>query len=209
MKKLILIGGGGHCKSCIDVIEATNEFKIVGIIDQKKRVGTSLLSYPIIGTDENLLDFKGFADFFFITLGQIGLAKRRKELFDFLQTNKLKMPTIISPFAIVSKHTQINEGTIIMHHAIVNADSSIGKNCIINSKALIEHDAKILDHTHISTGAIINGNVTIKENCFVGSNTTVNLGLSIKENSIIASHSLVTKSLMKSGNYKGIPAYEF
>ena len=26
MKNLILIGGGGHCKSCIDVIESVNEY---------------------------------------------------------------------------------------------------------------------------------------------------------------------------------------
>ena len=36
MKKpeIILVGGGGHCKSCIDVIEAESRFTIKGIIDQ-------------------------------------------------------------------------------------------------------------------------------------------------------------------------------
>ena len=33
MKKIILIGGGGHCRSCIDVIESTKMFKIIGIIN--------------------------------------------------------------------------------------------------------------------------------------------------------------------------------
>jgi FlaA1/EpsC-like NDP-sugar epimerase len=36
MKKIILIGGGGHSKSCIDVIENENKYKIVGIVDKKK-----------------------------------------------------------------------------------------------------------------------------------------------------------------------------
>ncbi|MBI4309254.1 MAG: acetyltransferase, partial [Candidatus Omnitrophica bacterium] len=36
-KNLILIGGGGHCKSCIDVIESENKFKIAGIVDTKER----------------------------------------------------------------------------------------------------------------------------------------------------------------------------
>ena len=32
-KNIILIGGGGHCKSCIDVIEAEDKFEIAGIVD--------------------------------------------------------------------------------------------------------------------------------------------------------------------------------
>jgi len=38
MKKIILLGGGGHCKSCIDVIENENIYKIAGIIDKKKKI---------------------------------------------------------------------------------------------------------------------------------------------------------------------------
>ena len=34
MSKIILIGGGGHCKSVIDIIEQDNKFKIAGIIDK-------------------------------------------------------------------------------------------------------------------------------------------------------------------------------
>ena len=35
MRKIILIGGGGHALSCIDVIEHEKKFKIVGIVDDK------------------------------------------------------------------------------------------------------------------------------------------------------------------------------
>ena len=31
-EKIILIGGGGHCKSCIDVIEAQGRFQIMAIV---------------------------------------------------------------------------------------------------------------------------------------------------------------------------------
>lgn len=209
MKKLLLIGGGGHCKSCIDVIELTKKFQIIGIIDQEAMLNTTVLGYPVIGTDDSILNFKNEADYFFVSLGKITHSLKRKELFIFLEKNNLNIPTIISPSALVSNHAVIQSGTIIMHHAIVNANAHIGKNCIINSKALIEHDATIDSHSHISTGTIVNGNATIKENCFIGSNSTVNLGVTIHENSIIASQSLVTKSLTKAGNYRGIPVDKF
>ncbi len=35
-KQIILIGGGGHCKSCIDVIESENKYNILEIIINHK-----------------------------------------------------------------------------------------------------------------------------------------------------------------------------
>ena len=37
MEKIILIGGGGHCKVIIDIIKSTNEYEIVGITGEFMR----------------------------------------------------------------------------------------------------------------------------------------------------------------------------
>ena len=47
MNKIILIGGGGHCKSVIDVIEQEARFEIAGIIDKPELLGTKILGYPV------------------------------------------------------------------------------------------------------------------------------------------------------------------
>ena len=52
-ENLILLGGGGHCKSCIDVIESTSLFKIAGILDPKEPKGLKILGYEILGDDRN------------------------------------------------------------------------------------------------------------------------------------------------------------
>lgn len=191
MNKLVLIGGGGHCKSCIDVIEIENKFEIVGILDIKEKVGQKVLGYEIIGDDEDIEKYSKEGYFFLITLGQIKTPDLRVKIFETLKSMNAKIATVISPLAYVSKHAEIAEGTIIMHHALVNADSKIGQNCIINSKALIEHDTVIENHCHISTGAIVNGNVSISEKSFVGSNSTIVHGAKVTENSFIKAGSLV------------------
>ncbi len=38
-ERIILIGGGGHCRSVIDVIELSNKFEILGIIDREENLG--------------------------------------------------------------------------------------------------------------------------------------------------------------------------
>ena len=48
MKKILLIGGGGHCKSVIDVIEQEGQFQIVGIIDKAELFGTDVLGFEVV-----------------------------------------------------------------------------------------------------------------------------------------------------------------
>jgi len=47
VKDIILFGGGGHCKSVIDVIESEGSYKIRGIIDKEEMVGKNVLGYPM------------------------------------------------------------------------------------------------------------------------------------------------------------------
>lgn len=171
-EKIVLLGGGGHCHSVIDVIEQENKYQIVGIIDKKELLGTNVLGYKIIANDDDLEEIYKTCKNAIITVGQIESNHVRVKLFNRLKEIGFKLPIIISPIAYVSKHSFIDEGTVIMHHALVNANVKIGKNCIINSKALIEHDVIIEDNCHISTASVINGAVLVKANTFFGSNAT-------------------------------------
>ncbi len=170
--KILLIGGGGHCISVIDVIELEDKYTIAGIIDKKELLGQEILGYNVIGCDDDLTELFKTYKYAVITVGQIKSNKLKVKLFNLAKNIGYTLPTIISPLAYVSKHATIEEGSVVFHHALVNTNAKIGKNCIINSKALVEHDVVVEDHCHISTGAILNGGVVVKTNIFFGSNAT-------------------------------------
>jgi sugar O-acyltransferase (sialic acid O-acetyltransferase NeuD family) len=191
MDKIILIGGGGHCKSVIDVIEQEGRFQIAGIVDKPELLGSSVLGYSIIGNDSDLLFLAKKYKYAIVTTGQIKSSLLRIKLFNLAIESGFKLPNIISPFAYVSNHAKLGEGTIIMHGVVVNASVSIGKNCIINSKALIEHDSTIEDFCHIATNALINGGVIVRQGSFVGSGVITKQYIEIKKDSFIKAGSLV------------------
>ncbi len=194
-KKIILIGGGGHCKSCIDVIESGGEFEIIGIIDSNLELkGKELFGYKFLGDESELKNLRCEVENILITVGQIKTSSIRVKLFNILKEFDFKFPIIKSKHAIVSKYAKIDEGTIIMHGVIVNASAKIGKNCIINSKALIEHDVSIGDFCHISTGACINGGVVIGEHSFIGSNSVFKQYINIAPYSIIQAGATILNS---------------
>lgn len=172
-KQIILIGGGGHCRSVIDVIEQENIYEIAGIVDKPNRVGEFVLGYEIITSDDKIKELYKIYEYAFVAVGHVTSNEARVRIFKELKEIGFKIPTIISPLAYVSKHAQIGEGTIVMHHALVNANVQIGLNCIINTKSLVEHDSIIENNAHISTSATVNGGVRVKENSFIGSNSTI------------------------------------
>ncbi len=202
MHNLVLIGGGGHCKAVIDVIELENKYKIVGILDIKSTIGEFILGYPIIGTDDYIDNHPDM--YYIITLGDL---KQRRIIYNRLISVGANIATIISPLAHVSNYcTSIKHGSVIMHHAIVNSHCKIGTNCIINTRSLIEHDAIIGDNCHISTGSILNGNVLVGNDCMIGSGAIVLQQIKIGNNSIVGAGSIVTKDVLSGLTVVGNPA---
>jgi sugar O-acyltransferase (sialic acid O-acetyltransferase NeuD family) len=188
--KLILIGGGGHCRSCIDVIEAEGMWAIAGVLDSGLRIGERVFDYPVVGTDEDIPRLAGESRQFLVTLGQIKSADRRMALYARVRAAQGKLPVIVSPHAHVSPRASVGQGSIVMHGALVNAGARVGENVILNSMALIEHDAEVGDHCHISAGARINGGANVAARSFVGSGAVVFHGARMPESTQVPAGSV-------------------
>lgn len=205
-KNIILLGGGGHCKSCIEVIESGRIYNITGFFDDDETQTLPDFPYPRLGDQSLLPDFVKPDTDFLVAIGQIKSALLRKRLFTLISQNKGSHATVISPFSIVSSRSSVGEGSIIHHQVIVNANSHIGKNAILNNKSLVEHDCVVGDHCHISTGTVLNGGCNIGNEVFVGSNSVLIQGVSVASRVVIGAGSVVTTSITEPGVYVGNPA---
>lgn len=204
-ENLILIGGGGHCKSCIEVIEETGKYCIAGILDIKEHIGNSVSGYKISGSDEDLDTLCGEGHLFLITIGQIKSGSLREKLYQRIKNLSGRLASVVSPKAHVSNSAVIGEGTIIMHGTIVNAHAEIGVNNILNTGSCVEHDVITGGHCHISTHAVINGECRIGENVFIGSNAVIINGVSIISGTVIGAGSVINKNIEVAGTYAGNP----
>lgn len=203
-KNLILIGGGGHCKSVIDVAESAG-YNILGILDMPEEVGKPVLDYTVIGTDDDIPQYADKAEFI-ITVGFIKNPSIRVRIFDKVKQAGGKLSTIVASTAHVSRYATLGEGTVVMHQAVVNAGAKIGENCIINTFCNIEHDAVIGAQCHISTGTMVNGDCKVGERVFIGSQSVLANGITVGEDIIVGAGSVVRKSISEKGVYAGNPA---
>lgn len=192
---ILLVGAGGHARSCIDVIEEHGLYRVAGLVGTAAELGSYCMGYQVMATDDNLAELVQTYRHAMVVVGQISTSAPRRKLYALLTGLGYECPTIVSPRAYVSKHAHLGAGTVVMHGAIVNAAARVGSNCIINSRALIEHDATIGDHCHISTGAIVNGSARVGSGSFLGSTATVRDGITLGENCVVAMGMPVRKDL--------------
>lgn len=201
---MLIIGAGGHAKSCIDIIHASPKFMIKGLIGSADQIGQKILGYPVIGTDEDCLSYRSDCDHAFIGVGQIKTARIRQNLYSNLRDIGYFFPSFISSAAYLSSFASLGAGVIVMSGAVVNADAKVGENTIVNSHVLLEHDAVVGDHCHISTGARVNGGVKIHKGSFIGSGAILREGISIGENCVVGAGQLVLKDVPANSVVRGL-----
>lgn len=208
-EKIVLIGGGGHCKSVIDSILACGKYEIEGIVDVPSSKGKVVSSITVMGNDNDLEDiFKAGVKYAFITNGSIGNCSIRLKLYNLAKKIGYVFPTIIDPSAIIAKNVVIGEGTFIGKKAIINSCSQIGDMAIVNTGSIIEHDCIIGGFAHIAPGATLSGGVTVGNYTHIGTGCVVIQGINIGSETIIGAGSLVVSNMKSNIKAYGVPCRE-
>lgn len=198
MKKnrILLIGGGGHCRSVLDCLLRSGTYDEIGIVDQDPYASPSLMGTPIIGTDDDLhaLFDSGWVNAA-VTLGSVGYPNRRRFLYQRLKEIGFVLPIIMDCSSLVGCEADLKEGTFVGKRAIINCRAQIGTCSIINTGAVIEHDCRIGSFAHISPGATLCGGVHIGENTHIGAGTVVRQQIEVGKDSIIGAGSVVVQNI--------------
>ncbi len=203
-RELILVGGGGHCRSVAEAAKAKG-WKVRGVLDPAMKPGEEHCGLVCLGNDDNIPEYVADCDFV-CTVGAIGVPELRNKIISKMEMAGAKFATIIAPTAYIASDAEIGEGTVVLNRVIVNANVKIGRNVILNTGAIVEHDSTVGDSTHVSTGAIMNGNCHVGSNCFMASGTIMMHGTSVGDEVVVGVGSIVSKDLMEPGVYLGSPA---
>lgn len=200
MKKLIIIGAGGHAESVIDSIDK-EEYNVVGFIDEftleKSISGINVIGKFLYDID-NVMEYSYFV--------AIGNNLDRKRWFNELIRNKLEIINVIDKTALISENVEIGRGCFVGKMSIINAGAMIGDNVIINTKSLVEHGSKIESHVNLSTNAVLNGEVYVKECAFIGSSSVTICQKTIGKNAIIGAGAVVINDIPDNVTAVGVPA---
>ncbi|WP_042170041.1 acetyltransferase [Paenibacillus gorillae] len=205
-KPIIILGGGGHAKVCIDLL-MRQKANIIGYTALQSN-GLLFGTIPHLGDDTVVDSYNNEEALLVNGVGMVGDSQFRSSLFERFRSKHYAFATLVHDSAVVSHMTEIEEGAQIMAGAVIQAGSIVGKNTIINTRAVIDHDCRIGDHSHVSPGAVLCGQVTVGQNTHIGAGATIIQHLSIGSHVIVGAGSLVRKPVPDRLTVYGIPAEE-
>jgi sugar O-acyltransferase (sialic acid O-acetyltransferase NeuD family) len=191
MKRLALLGAGGHGKVVADAALASG-WDAVDFFDdawpQRQQNGP----WPITGGVSALLErrqeFQG-------VIVAIGDGAARLEKHRTLQAAGAPLTTVVHPAAVVSRYAVLGVGTVVMAGAVVNIDAVVGQAGIINTGATVDHDCRLGDAVHICPGAHLSGHVQIGHGSWIGVGAAVKQGIVIGERVMVGVGAVVVQNV--------------
>jgi len=208
--QILVIGGGGHAKVLIELLEETNKYELVGIIERGLTANEEVLGYPVLGDDKTLKTmFSMGVHKAVIGIGSRGSNFKRAKVWKMAMDLGFKFPTLIHPHSYVSPRAKIAEGCQILVGAVVNTDVIIGPISVINTRVVVEHECNIGLNVFIGTGSTMCGKVLVGDHSFIGANTCLLPEVEIGSNCLVAAGSVVTKTFPSATKIKGVPAKAF
>lgn len=182
-KWVVILGAGGGAKMCIDAISQNKNFKILGLLDDKKTDDNFFFSHDIIGDFdfyETLIDL-GIKNFI-LAFGVISNRKNRFNLYLKMKKNGANFINLIHPKAIVEDSVVMGEGNVILAGANVGSGVVMGDLNYINNSSIVSHDCILENNIHIAPGAVLASSIEIGSNSLIGMNSTIFYGIRIGNN---------------------------
>ena len=202
MKRLLILGAGGHGKVVADAALLSG-WDRVAFLDDRASTLPEVLGLPVIGELSALLEHAAAAD---AAVVAIGAAARRLELQEECLRAGLTIATIIHPSASVSRFVTLGPGSVVFAKAAINPGTILGRAGIVNTAASIDHDCRLGDGVHVSPGAHLAGAVIVGDRAWVGIGAVVRQGLEIGHDSIVGAGAAVVASVPPFTTVVGVPA---
>jgi sugar O-acyltransferase (sialic acid O-acetyltransferase NeuD family) len=194
--KILIIGSQGHAKVIIDLIQLSELYEIVGLIDDFRSKGEIVENYHILGGIEDIPRLQTELRF---SSGVIAIGDnwvRNKVYLNIMNlASNFNFISLVHPKASVAGNVVIEEGSVVMAGAVINSSARIGKHCIINTRSSVDHDSVLEDFSSIAPGVTLGGWTKIKSYSAIGIGTTIKDRITIGEHTIIGAGSLVLKDI--------------
>lgn len=202
MKKLIIVGDGGHSKVVQEVIRSS-DYQLIGIWDDKYSTTTRKGEIDYSPIDFNHHFVGDTSVFFFLAIGNNAVRKKLAEKFNL---DKRRYAIIIDASAIISAGAAVLEGSLIMAGAIIQTGTKIGSQVIVNTGSIIDHDCHIEEYVHVAPGATITGNCRVQQMSLIGAGSTLIPGVVIGNHVVVGAGSVIVKNISACQTVYGNPA---
>lgn len=187
MKRLLIIGGGGHGRSVAEAMLLSRQpqeqgFELTAFLDDAAQPHQHVWDWPVWGTTAMLPECSGRIDAVVVAVGNNAL---RETLHRRVYAAGFTLATVIHPAAVVSPRASIGAGSVIMAGAIVGAEARLGEGVIVNCGAVVDHDCVVEDFAHLGGNASMAGGAVLGRGAWMQVGASLGYGVELPARAVL------------------------
>lgn len=176
MRKLIVVGAGGHGRSVAEAVLASSQFQLVGFLDDEFPRLSKVWDFPVLGRIAEFTRFRSYAESVVVAIGKNEL---REGLSAQLRIAGFDLATIIHPRAFVAPSAILGVGSVIMAGAIVGTEAQLGEGVIVNYGAVVDHHCRVENFGHLGVNASMAGGSVLGKGAWMQVGSALGYGVEI------------------------------
>ncbi len=184
MKRLMIVGAGGHGRSVAEAVLAAGKYKLAGFVDDAASSLQHVWDLPVFGATADLASYREYADAAIVALGNNCL---REDLHQRLYAAGFELATVVHPTAIVSPRAVVGAGSAIMAGAIVGTEAQLGAGVIVNCGAVVDHHCRVEDFGHLGVNASMAGGTVLGRGAWMQAASVLGYGVKVEAGAVLVS----------------------
>ena len=206
VRRIVLVGGGGHASDVLQAIEAVNElvptFEVVGILDDGEvdpaRFGGRGVEH--IGSVDDIASLDG------VFVLAVGWPATRRALAERIGERATPCEPIVHPGADVGAGVELGPGTVVLGGAHLSPMVRLGPHSLVSYNATVGHDTTFGAYASVMPLAAVSGDVVAGDDVLVGTRATIVQGLRVGDRARIGAGAAVVHDVAPDTTVVGVPA---
>lgn len=190
MKRLLIVGAGGHGRSVAEAVLAAGKYELVGFLDDAAPGLQQVWDLPVFGATADLARCRQYADAAIVAIGNNRL---REELQQKLNAAGFELATVVHPKAMVSPRAVVGAGCAIMAGAIVGTEAQLDAGVIVNCGAVVDHHCRVEEFGHLGVNAGMAGGAVLGRGAWMQAGSVLGYGVSVGGGAVLAPGEAINK----------------
>jgi sugar O-acyltransferase (sialic acid O-acetyltransferase NeuD family) len=206
MKRLLIIGGGGHGRSVAEAVLLSSQrheqcFELTAFLDDAAQPQQHVWDWPVWGTTAMLPECRGRVDAVVVAVGNNSV---RDSLHQRVRAAGLTLATVIHPTAVVSPRAAIAAGSVVMAGAIVGTEARLGEGVIVNCGAVVDHDCVVEAFAHLGGNASMAGGAVLGRCAWMQTGASLGYGVKLPAEAVLGIGETMSINQMTSHSIQAI-----
>jgi sugar O-acyltransferase (sialic acid O-acetyltransferase NeuD family) len=208
LRKIVIIGAGGHARDVLDVFEARNavapEFELLGFVVEAPwfRPDAVVNGRPVLGTLDWLAARAGEVE----AVCAVGDTALRRRLTAGALAAGVRFASVVHPSAQLTPRVTVSAGCVVGAGVVMTSNVRLAPHAHVNIGSTLAHDVRVDDYATVAPGVRLSGNVHVGEGANVGTGATVIEKIAIGAWATVGAGATVIRDVPANATAVGCPA---